>query len=577
MRPWSTVSIPFLAFVLLTNAATQPPPTPAVPGLGETIDVSIVNLDVIVTDERGNRVRNLTRNDFTILEDGKPQTIANFSEYGADSKASVSTPGNAAAPAVQDPTQKRSVVLFIDTFKLPPFRKDPIFDSLKKTVHGIIRKGDALSIVRWSGEAATLLERTDNLAAADQVLDAIAAQSSGVVPDNLTRYRMEQAEIAGFRARSIAAVNALGWDVSAGSGGDPLDVRANAVWAKVELQKKTAALQSLLLGLSGEQGKKALFFLSHRFSTVAGLEFLILGGQNPIDPALRAEFDTERLVLSVADTANAAGVTLYPLYPEGLGQNTFADATMSMTDVVSDPTPTPDAAFDHRVLNNEMPMLASVARSTGGLSAAGKDIVELLPRAADDFTTYYSMAYRTETRRQDRKHKIAVATKNPGYRVRTRGDFVEKSEETKVRERIISSLFGVRPDSKIAIDAKVGKPAKTGRHRYTIPLKVTLPIAALTTIDQPNGDFAGSFSVYVAWGGVLGEISDITQARQQFVIPRGDADKAGESTFTYDFEVLADERTERIAVAVLDDVGKDVGYFHLTLPPRSRMLAEEKP
>ncbi|MBV9496433.1 MAG: VWA domain-containing protein [Acidobacteria bacterium] len=578
MRPWSTVSISFLAFVLLTNAATQPqpPPPPAVPGLGETIEVSIVNLDVIVTDKQGNRVRGLTKDDFTILEDGKPQTIANFSEYGAESRAGVSTPETADAPALPDPTQKRTIVLFIDSFKLPPFRKDPIFDSLKKTVHGIIRKGDAVSIVRWNGEAITLLEATDDLAAVDKTLDELSQASTGVAPDGLTRMRMELAEIQSFRSRALAAMNARGWGVTGDNTGAPLDVRANAVWAKVELQKKTAVLKSLLLGLSGEQGKKAIFFLSHRFSMVAGLEFMILGGQNPIDPALRAEFDTERLVLSVADTANAAGVTLYPLYPEGLGQATFSDATTSMTDVVREATPTPDAAFDHRVLNNETPVLGSIARSTGGLSASGKDIVDLLPRAADDFTTYYSMAYRTETRRQDRKHKLAVTTKNPEYRIRTRGDYVEKSDETNVRERIISSLFGVRPESKIAIDAKVGKVTKTGRSRYTIPLRVSLPIEALTTIDQPNGDFAGSFSVYVAWGGILGEISDITQARQQFVIPRGDAEKAAQSTFTYDFDVLADERTERIAVAVLDDVGKDVGYFYITLPPRSQMMAEGK-
>jgi VWFA-related protein len=38
-------------------------------------------LDVVVTDDKGQPVRGLTRSDFTILEDNKPQPIRGFSEY----------------------------------------------------------------------------------------------------------------------------------------------------------------------------------------------------------------------------------------------------------------------------------------------------------------------------------------------------------------------------------------------------------------------------------------------------------------------------------------------------------------
>jgi hypothetical protein len=41
-----------------------------VPRLGETLDVSIVNVDVFVTDRDGNRVHGLTRNDFEVYENG---------------------------------------------------------------------------------------------------------------------------------------------------------------------------------------------------------------------------------------------------------------------------------------------------------------------------------------------------------------------------------------------------------------------------------------------------------------------------------------------------------------------------
>src|SRR5262249_1682411 len=47
---------------------------------GASVEVRVVNVDVVVTDKAGHRVTGLTKNDFEILEDGKPQTITNFDE-----------------------------------------------------------------------------------------------------------------------------------------------------------------------------------------------------------------------------------------------------------------------------------------------------------------------------------------------------------------------------------------------------------------------------------------------------------------------------------------------------------------
>ena len=38
----------------------------------ETIDVNIVNVDVWVTDKKGNPITGLTMDDFEVLEDGRP-------------------------------------------------------------------------------------------------------------------------------------------------------------------------------------------------------------------------------------------------------------------------------------------------------------------------------------------------------------------------------------------------------------------------------------------------------------------------------------------------------------------------
>src|SRR6476620_11665513 len=46
----------------------------------ESIEVRVVNVDVVVTDRDGKPVTGLTKEDFEILEDKRPQKITNFYE-----------------------------------------------------------------------------------------------------------------------------------------------------------------------------------------------------------------------------------------------------------------------------------------------------------------------------------------------------------------------------------------------------------------------------------------------------------------------------------------------------------------
>ena len=44
-------------------------------------------VDITVTDAKGNPVHGLTRDDFTVKEDGKPQALKSFAEFGAERPA----------------------------------------------------------------------------------------------------------------------------------------------------------------------------------------------------------------------------------------------------------------------------------------------------------------------------------------------------------------------------------------------------------------------------------------------------------------------------------------------------------
>jgi len=57
---------------------SQTPPPQAAPQVGISVSVPVVDVDVIVTDNDGNFLTNLKKDNFRVLEDGKPQQISNF-------------------------------------------------------------------------------------------------------------------------------------------------------------------------------------------------------------------------------------------------------------------------------------------------------------------------------------------------------------------------------------------------------------------------------------------------------------------------------------------------------------------
>src|SRR5580704_241205 len=65
----------FLAVFILGEAPIRSQQNP-----GITVDVKVVNVLATVRNKHGDIVRNLTKDDFVLDEDGDPQTIAYFTQ-----------------------------------------------------------------------------------------------------------------------------------------------------------------------------------------------------------------------------------------------------------------------------------------------------------------------------------------------------------------------------------------------------------------------------------------------------------------------------------------------------------------
>jgi VWFA-related protein len=554
-----------LSLALPTSAAPQ---TPAVPHAAESVEVSIVNVDAVVVDKQGHRVQALRRDDFEIFENGARQSITNFAEYSSapqQQTANVTAQIPAAAPQ-PPPPQQRSIVVFVERFRLPAFRSDPMFAAMKKLLHDSVRPGDRVMVVSWNQGLVGIRQNfTDDLSKIDEALDVIASRAVTVSLDPMDDLRQELEAIRAFESEASAF----------GSGGTPTfedsglsffgeqSARMKAKRAMADEKRKVETLKALMRSMGSADGKKVLLLATHRLSEYAGGEAFYLGGAGgELSADIRNEFDAKPLIRTLVETANANGVTIYPIFAEGLGSPSMPTSEARSNDL--------NTGLAYLILNNEIPILDFVAKETGGVSAwDSTEVAKLMPRIGDDFDSYYSLAYRA-THGKATARKVEVRVKNPQLSVRSRKQFVPKTENTRMEDRVIGALFGNTPPSAFRFAVKSDPPTRTKDKNYLIPLTVEVPIAALTSLRGPGTAYNGAFSVYLAWGSTIGGVSETHHDTQQFSIAAADLERAKKGHFTYTISVASLSPSLHLALGVYDEVSRDyaVGLVNLPAPAK---------
>src|SRR5687768_3459686 len=135
------------------------------------------------------------------------------------------------------------------------------------------------------------------------------------------------------------------------------------------------------------------------------------------------------------------------------------------------------------VLLNEMVMLREIADKTGGVTSYGTaNTANLMSRVAEDLADYYSLAYRATARNKDAARQIVVKMKDRKLNVRARREFVEKTDDTRMRDRVLAALHDATTGSSFQLGAELGKPMKVSRKTQTAPLKIRIPIKSLTLL-----------------------------------------------------------------------------------------------
>src|SRR5215831_16579558 len=139
------------------SAGQQPPPPAAQPQQPTfRVQVDYVEVDVVVTDQRGNLVRDLKKEDFQVFEDGKAQTISTFTHVDipierADQPLFASSPIEPDVKTNERPFDGRVYVMVIDDLHTRFGRTARVKIAAKQFIERRLGANDLMAVVHTFG------------------------------------------------------------------------------------------------------------------------------------------------------------------------------------------------------------------------------------------------------------------------------------------------------------------------------------------------------------------------------------------------------------------------------------------
>lgn len=248
-----------LAWIWPAAVAAQPD---APPVFGDTVEVTVVNVTVTVSDREGNPVTGLDRGEFELWEDGKRVKITHFAEIGRPDDAAPAAPprDTAAAPATPPPDGDDTsfLVLYLDQIHTAPHHRNRVVGQMAAFVRQRAGRGDWLTVVSYDRDLRVVSPPTTDAGTVLAALDRLAAGGTGARGEADRRGVMRHlTEI--YRAALERRVG----------GGPCADkdlmisiVDGYAAQVQGEVSAALRALGELTTSLGGLRGRKALVYLS---------------------------------------------------------------------------------------------------------------------------------------------------------------------------------------------------------------------------------------------------------------------------------------------------------------------------
>jgi VWFA-related protein len=437
------------------------------PGVfGEVLEVRVVDVEVVVTDRDGARVRGLAPEDFRLTVDGDEVPIEFFTEVvGGVAADTAATAGTVKPQLGGGEPLGVSWLVFIDDYFSIGRERDEVLDALRAQL-GNLGPADRMAIVAWNGRQLEMLTSwTRSLPALERAVEA-AQQRPARGLERIAEWRSVDADRDLRRSvgprRSVFDRTSL-----------EVDERHHVERLADQVKGVALAASAALRAFANPPGRKAM---------------LLLSGGWPWEPTSFILDDPGRIVSTdrtpggdelfapLVETANLLGYTLYPVDVPGVTSDTI-DASESLPR-------NPGLRTDRELELHAS--LTHLAAATGGRELINAQRVEVLSQPIADTRSFYWLGFTPKWQGDDRNHRVEVSVRRPGLRVRSRDGFRDLSRTAEVSMAVESAMLFGNPPSTAPLQLAVGPPETLRGRRMRVPIQLVVPTGELTAV--PTGD-----------------------------------------------------------------------------------------
>jgi VWFA-related protein len=444
-----------LVFVSGTVLAAGQTPAPAQQPTQPTFKVQVdyVEVDVVVTDRQGQLVRDLKKEDFQVLEDGKAQTINTFTFVDipierADRPLYASVPLEPDVRTNERPFDGRVYVMVVDDLHTRFGRTQRVKAVAKQFIERRLGANDLMAIVHTAGATNAGQEFTSN----KRLLLAAVDKTSGRKLDSATVNKTNEYN----RTRDIRQQ------------GDPLN-DPNDAERGFNARNTLESLRNVAEWFSSVHGRrKTILFVSE------GIDYDI----NDLIPNSGSTHRDASMVIDAMRDAIAAAtrsnVSIYGIDPRGLTD--LGDETIELGSFPDDTSLGVGQGSIYNEIRLSQDSLRTLSEETGGFAVVNKnDFTTAFDRIQQDNSSYYVLAYYPPDARPGRLHKIDVRMNRPGLTVRARKGYVtpKKASTATVNPKDVRTA-----EVREALDSPIPVSGLT-MHVFASPFKGTAPNASV--------------------------------------------------------------------------------------------------
>ncbi len=482
---------------------TQGPPRRS---FAERVEVRVINLEAVVVDRRGQRVRGLLPADFALKVDGEPVTIEYFSEI-ADGLA-VAPPQDSGATlpaAVADVagTAARvstSYLVFIDSyFTRRAGRRNRI---LREIEANLARLGpdDRMAIVAFDGRRLEVLSSwsgsPQELAGALETARGMPARGfiTRQLADDVDRAIEIEEELASVTAGQTGPGGETEDAIAIREDGLPSDICTTIERLERQIGRAVTGVTAALRSFARPPGRKVMLLLSGGWPQSAK-DFLV--GSQPFG-AIDCPAEGAAIYRPIFETANRLGYTLYPIdvpSPDGAPVDAEDSGDLFAPGAASS-DPVGGLAQIGRTFEVHS-TLRTLAGETGGTALIDGAAERAFDSVVDDTRTYYWLGFTPEWQGDDASHEVELEVLRPGLEVRSRSGYLDLSLQTEISNVTESALlFGDLPGAQ-AVGLELGEMPRKGRGKLTVPMRLEIPMDAITMVPRKRG-FAAELELRIA-------------------------------------------------------------------------------